>query len=385
MLQLSDDRGEVIGLPPIEAGEETLWISLLDLEQVVGAIVDTEFRLQGFTPSYAERFRSALGCPPRIGDDARLFEVETSSSMKWSMRWTRARAGDTLLGVDEVIETDREIRHWRTQFRPIRDAHGAVMGVTMSARDVTREVLDLRRLAATRAELRHARRNETAGKLATAIAHDFNNMLAVIGGSLELIDREVQGREGRSLKRHVARGREAAARAAMIARRLLLLGRSHPDSPSRVDVQDVLAGMVDLVQAAVPDSILVEWQIDPGLWPVRAVAIDLENALLNLVLNARDAMPRGGELVVRAANYREQPGAPEYLMISIADTGCGMCPETMKRAFQPYFTTKAATKGSGMGLAGVAEFVRGVGGHVSVESMERVGTIFRLLVPRDLD
>jgi CheY-like chemotaxis protein len=231
---------------------------------------------------------------------------------------------------------------------------------------------------------------EAVGQLTGGIAHDFNNLLAGISGSLELMERRlVQGRFG-GLERYIAAAQGASRRAATLTQRLLAFSRRQTLDPRPTDVNRLIAGMEDLVRRVVGPGIAVEVVGAAGLWPTRIDASQLENALLNLCINARDAMPDGGRITIetankwldeRAARERELP-AGQYISVCVSDTGTGMTPEVIARAFDPFFTTKPLGEGTGLGLSMIHGFVRQSGGQVRIYSELGKGTTMCLYLPR---
>jgi signal transduction histidine kinase/CheY-like chemotaxis protein len=228
---------------------------------------------------------------------------------------------------------------------------------------------------------------EAIGQLTGGIAHDFNNLLTVITGSVEFLRHSVDpARRERLLDRIV----EAAWRGAELTRRLLAFGRRQPLHPDRVDFGEQAAGLTELLRHTLREDIRIHMRFDKGLWPVEADTGALELALLNLAVNARDAMPDGGQIVLSARNVpmgHSQPvrlGLPDadYVQITVSDTGSGMLPEVLQRVFEPFFTTKEVGKGTGLGLAQVYGFAKQSGGSAWVDSQPGKGTAVHILLPR---
>ncbi len=239
------------------------------------------------------------------------------------------------------------------------------------------------------AQLRQVQKIESIGQLTGGIAHDFNNMLAVIVGSLDLARRRLDQPERAG--RHLADALEGAARATTLVSRLLAFSRRQALAPARIETNPFLTDLVELMRRTLGEAIVIDLQLDADAWPGFADRVQLENALLNLGVNARDAMEHGGKLSLRTANLRITrdeaaafgdlaPG--DYVEITVIDTGQGMSEETLARAFDPFFTTKPVGRGTGLGLSQVFGFVRQSGGHVTIESTAGVGTCVRLLLPR---
>jgi len=242
--------------------------------------------------------------------------------------------------------------------------------------------------AAAEARLRQIQKMEAVGQLTGGIAHDFNNMLAVVVGGLDLAKRRLET-EVEEVARHIDNAMDGANRAASLTRRLLGFARAEPLLPEAIDPGDLIRGMSDLIDRTLGERVTIETPIAPDLWPVWADPLQLENAILNLAVNARDAMEGAGRLTIEASNIRlaprevgETPGG-DHVRIAVRDTGCGMTPEVRERVFEPFFTTKEVGKGTGLGLSQVFGFVRQSGGAVAIESAPGEGTTVALYLPRD--
>jgi PAS domain S-box-containing protein len=248
-------------------------------------------------------------------------------------------------------------------------------------------ILDLTQHKALEDRLRQAQKMETIGQFTGGIAHDFNNLLAVIIGNLDLLASRASDERARKL---VDRASGAALRGADLTRRLLAFARRQRLEPEAVDLGNVVREMIPLVERTVGPEIHMKAVIPAGLWGALVDRVQLEAALLNLIGNARDAMPNGGELVIRAANHtvtgnasiaapRLAPG--RYVEIVVIDGGSGMPPEVVQRAFEPFFTTKGVGRGTGLGLSMVHGFIRQSGGDVRIMSQPGVGTTVCLYLP----
>lgn len=271
---------------------------------------------------------------------------------------------------------------WQTHFVPQIAADGEVRGFFAIIYDLT----DIKRLEA---RLLQAQKMEAVGQLTGGIAHDFNNLLGVVLGNLQLIERGVA--ETPSLARKVHTAMRAAVRGADLTRRLLSFARRQILDPTVVDLNRQLLGIGDLMQRTLGESIEVRMVRTPDLWHTRTDASQFENAILNLAINARDAMTQGGRLTVRTQNSwldkafcaehpQLEPG--EYVVVSASDTGSGIEPDVLKRVFEPFFTTKESGKGSGLGLAMVQGFAEQSGGTAIIESKLGSGTTVRIYLPR---
>jgi signal transduction histidine kinase/CheY-like chemotaxis protein len=240
---------------------------------------------------------------------------------------------------------------------------------------------------AAEAQLRQVQKMEAVGQLTGGIAHDFNNMLAVVVGGIDLARRRLNGPK-REVLGHLNNAMEGATRAAALTRRLLSFARSEPLLPESVDPTELVSGMSDLLDRTLGERIQVQIDLDPDSWPIHVDAHQLENAIVNLAVNARDAMDGVGLMritadnVTLAANQVGDIRAGDYVRISVIDTGCGMSPEVLDRAFEPFFTTKPVGKGTGLGLSQIFGFAHQSEGEVGIESEVGKGTAVSVYLPR---
>ena len=240
---------------------------------------------------------------------------------------------------------------------------------------------------AAEAQLRQVQKMEAVGQLTGGIAHDFNNMLAVVVGGIDLARRRLNGPR-REVMAHLTNAMEGATRAAALTRRLLSFARSEPLMPERVDTAVLVGGMSELLDRTLGERIKVETDLADDAWPVFVDSHQLENAILNLAVNARDAMDGTGTLSISTCNKIMQANevgdirAGEYLVIEVTDTGCGMTQEVKERAFEPFFTTKSVGKGTGLGLSQIFGFAHQSGGEVGIESELGKGTTVSIYLPR---
>lgn len=252
---------------------------------------------------------------------------------------------------------------------------------------------EMRRREASEEQIRQMQKMEAIGQLTGGIAHDFNNLLTIIIGSFNLMSRRM-ARGDTDLKQFVDAGMDGARRAATLVAQLLAFARKQPLDPKPTDVNRLLAGMSGLLQRTLGEQIVVETVQAGGLWLTNIDANQLENVIINLAVNARDAMPEGGKLTLEIANtYLDEdytavhPGitAGQYVVICVTDTGSGMTPEVAKQAFEPFFTTKESGRGTGLGLSQVYGFVKQSNGHVKIYSEIGHGTTVKIYMPRYID
>ena len=264
---------------------------------------------------------------------------------------------------------------------PLLDAEGRVEAVGTIGTDVT----DLKQ---AEAQLAHAQKMEAIGQLTGGVAHDFNNLLtAILLNSDVLADRMTDDR----LRPLAEATRTAAERGADLTKRLLAFGRRQTLEPRPTDVNVLVSGMEQLMRRTLGEHIAIEIRATKDLWPAKVDPGQLESAVVNLAVNARDAMPQGGRISIETANVEldgsfaamnadVKPG--EYVMVAVSDTGTGMPPEVVARAFEPFFTTKDVGKGTGLGLSMVYGFANQSGGHARIYSEPGMGTVVRLYLPR---
>jgi len=318
---------------------------------------------RSFECFFTEEDRAA-GMPARVLAEAAL--VGRHECEGW-----RLRRGGTRFWASAVLDA-------------ITEADGTVVGFAKITRDITAR-RDLQR------QLMQAQKMEAIGQLTGGIAHDFNNLLQAVASNLELA--RAAAAQGSVLRtdRLIGNALRAIGRAGHLTSQLLAFSRQQVLRAERCRVSDIAADMPDLLHRANGESVRVETRAEPELWSCRIDPGQFESALLNLVLNARDAMPHGGAVSVTMANARlgevEASGfdlAPgDYVRVDVTDTGSGMSPEVLSHAFEPFFTTKNIGKGSGLGLSQVLGFTKQSGGSLAVDSAPGRGTTVSLLFPRD--
>jgi nitrogen-specific signal transduction histidine kinase/CheY-like chemotaxis protein len=253
---------------------------------------------------------------------------------------------------------------------------------------------EINRRAAAEDALRQSQKLDAIGHLTGGVAHDFNNLLTIIIGNLEAAQRQLdRWTDGAQVKlsRRLESAMHGAERAATLTKRLLAFSRQQPLNPALLDVNRVLNGLSDFLRRALGEDVSLEIVGSGGIWPVEADAAELEAAILNLAVNARDAMREGGKLTIEASNsYLDdsycrrhadvRPG--QYVQIAVTDTGSGMSKDVIDRAFEPFFTTKESGQGTGLGLSQVYGFVKQSGGHVKIYSEAGEGTTVKIYLPR---
>ena len=293
--------------------------------------------------------------------------------------------------------SDQRLRPFESRLRARNDSYrwiawSAAPGqgcVYLVGRDVTEDREATARLAEAQEALRQAQKMEAVGQLTGGVAHDFNNLLQVVVGNIETLQRKLPAEYDR-LRRAADNAMAGARRAVDLTQHLLAFSRRQPLNPQPLAINKLVAGMSDMLQRTLGELIEIETLLDARLWHVEIDGNQLESALLNLAVNARDAMSTGGRLEIRTRNIvRDAEGAAgddipagEYVVISVTDTGIGMSPTVLARVFEPFFTTKSVGQGTGLGLSQVYGFVKQSGGQIKIESTPDVGTSIRIYLPR---
>jgi signal transduction histidine kinase len=346
------------------------------------------------------------GSPDRLGNNTGFIQTvatspqggfysSTSPVDKVDRRYAIRRLGARPLYLTAGIENAALRQEWIATMAP-----HLIFGVPATLflfltlftilRRTQRLYTEVDRRSAAEASLRQSQKLEAIGHLTGGVAHDFNNLLTIIIGNLEGLQKQLGEADAR-VRRRVDNAMHGAQRAATLTKRLLAFSRQQPLTPAPIDVNRLMNGLADFLQRALGEEISLEVVGSGGVWPVEADAAELESVLVNLAVNARDAMPGGGKLTVEVGNsYLDEaycrghtdvrPG--QYVQISVTDTGTGMTDEILQHAFEPFFTTKQAGQGTGLGLSQVYGFVKQSGGHVKIYSEVGEGSTVKIYLPR---
>ncbi|WP_246775604.1 ATP-binding protein [Methylobacterium aquaticum] len=310
--------------------------------------------------------------------DGRYYWIEANGRVDHAADGTPLSFPGVLLDVQErrIVEQERD--------RAIAQLRSLTETLEQRVAERTAELMDAEE------QLRQSQKMEAVGQLTGGLAHDFNNLLAGISGSLELMSTRIAQGRLKDVDRYMAAAQGAAKRAAALTHRLLAFSRRQTLDPKATDVNLLVGGMLDLIQRTVGPSVRIDTACHPDLWPALVDPSQLENALLNLCINARDAMPEGGRITIetgnrwidRPASLRQDLPEGQYLALSVSDTGIGMPPEVVAKAFDPFFTTKPLGQGTGLGLSMIYGFAKQSGGQVRIHSVEGEGTSVSLYLPR---
>jgi PAS domain S-box-containing protein len=358
-------------------------IFLLDPEGNVTTWNPGAQRIKGYTASeiigrhfsafYTEEDRAAGKPQEALAAAAREGRFETEN-------W-RVRKDGTRFWANVVIDA-------------IRDENGELSGFAKITRDLTERRETQEELNRAREQLFQLQKMESIGQLTGGVAHDFNNLLTIIIGNVDMAYRTLSGNKPGGVekaRRLLGNALAGAKRAASLTQRLLAFARRQPLEPKPIDVNRFIANMGDFLARTLGEQFHIEAVTGGSLWKIEADQAQLESAILNIALNARDAMPEGGKLTIEAANTsldenyaRMNPeiSPGQYVAISVTDTGTGMTPDVMSHVFEPFFTTKSAGQGTGLGLAQVYGFVRQSGGNVKIYSEPGEGTMVKIYLPR---
>ena len=360
---------------------------LADIVEATDAIVqvlDADGRWLAYNQAASDSLDRLFGIRPRNGDSLfeKLAHLPDQQAALMAL-WQRAFAGEEFVVVGEFGDPARERRTHEIKFGTLRGRDGTPVGAYQFVEDITEHLLAEQRLRRTEEALRHAQKLESLGQLTGGVAHDFNNLLQVIASGLSLVEK--RGLAAPSGARTLDGMRRAIRRGTDLTRHLLAFSRQQPVNPAPVDLKTQLLGMREMLSRSLRGDLTVLMDFGTDLWPVEVDAGELELAVLNLCVNARDAMAEGGTISIGAVNA---PGIEvggrrgDFVRLRIADTGSGMSADVQARAFEPFFTTKETGKGSGLGLAQVYGFASQAGGEVRIESSVGRGTVVTLLLPR---
>ncbi|NYT40225.1 PAS domain-containing protein [Sphingomonas sp. R-74633] len=356
-------------------------------------VVDMDRRWVAINGAAAREFASVFGVYPRVGDrmaDLVVNHLDLRASI--DALWQRALEGESFTEIVQTGQGTDDEHFYEVRFSPLRDQAGRQVGAYQFAYDVTERLQEQDRLRNTEEALRQAQKMEAVGQLTGGIAHDFNNLLAGISGAFEMIGTRLSQGRNRDVEKYLSAGQGATRRAAALTHRLLAFSRRQTLSPKAVVINRLLADLVELVQRTVGPAIEVETIAAGGLWPTLVDANQLENAILNLCINARDAMPDGGKITIETGNKwldhrtaRERGLEPgQYVTVCVSDTGSGIEKAILDRVFDPFFTTKPLGEGTGLGLSMVYGFARQSHGHVRIYSEVGQGTMVCVYLPRHL-
>jgi len=365
--------------------ERQLLADIVERTNAAVHVLDLDYRWLAVNQAAEEEFERLFGVRPRLGAcmlDLLIARSDYRSALQ--SLWSRALAGEEFICVQEFTDRSGDRRAYEMRFNVLLDNDARRIGAYQFVYDVTDRLRDQERLRHAEEALRHAQKMESIGQLTGGVAHDFNNLLAVFANGLQLLERKV----GDEQRQRVFDGmRRAIARGTGLTHHLLAFSRRRPVNPESIDLAAHLKNMRAMLDRSLRGDIEVDMQLGAGLWPVEVDAGELELAMLNLCLNSRDAMESGGTITITAENVQaagENGRLGDFVRLSVTDTGCGMPPQVLARALEPFFTTKDVGKGSGLGLAQVYGFTQQSGGRLELKSELGAGAVVTLLLPRSL-
>ncbi len=337
------------------------------------AAVDRDLVLVAANPAWLRSYETTNGAAVKPG--VALTQAHSASPLEHEVSlalWRRALSGERFT-VDRVIgAAAQRAAEFEATYSPVLDEQGEIVGASQVLRDITSR-------RQREAELAEARRMESVGRLAGGIAHDFNNLMTAVMGYAALVRGSLPAGDPRVAD--VAEVEKAAMRAGDLTQQLLAFARQREVQPKVVDLGAVVRGLTGLLAPLIGSRLTLDVQVADGLHPVRLDPTQFEQVVMNLAINARDAMPDGGRLRIAVAN--EARDGVRGVALRVADTGSGMTEEVRARIFEPFFTTKPLGEGTGLGLATVHGIVHQAGGQISVESRLGVGSTFHLFFPAD--
>ncbi|WP_434518965.1 PAS domain-containing protein [Pseudomonas sp. NFX1] len=356
-------------------------------------MIDSNLRWLAINRQAKREFHYLYGATPEVGDylPALMGDDDTDLNLVMPL-WQRALSGEQFT-LTQRFGKGAAQRHYELRFNCLRDSDGAIQGAYLFAYDISERVEAQQRLLKAEEALRHAQKMEAVGHLSGGIAHDFNNLLGSILGAQELMQKRLKQARYDQLGSLLEAGQGAAQRASAVVHRLLAFSRQQTLQPQPTDVTHLVNAMEQLIRGSIGPSILLHSHLPANLWPTFIDPPQLENALLNLCINARDALPAGGAITLDGENVTlDLPLAKEldlpagnYLRLRVKDNGRGMSAEVAARAVDPFFTTKPMGQGTGLGLSMVYGFVRQSGGQLRIVSKLDEGTQVVLYLPHHLD
>jgi signal transduction histidine kinase len=371
------------------AAQRQIWADMFEGADDPIAAIDAEFRIIALNRAYRDEFKRLFDVAIDVGDsltDA-LSHMPRARDVAM-MLWSRALAGE-VVDIPRSGEQDPEGAFFDIKFRPLYNREGKAVGAYQYSRNVTERVRAQHRLRDAREALQRSQKMEALGHLTGGVAHDFNNLLQVVSGNLQLLKADVAG-NGRA-ERRVEMALMGVSRGAKLASQLLAFGRRQPLEPKVVNLGRFVSGMDEMLRRTLGAEVELETIVSGGLWNTLVDPNQIESAILNLVINSRDAMDGCGKITVEAGNallddaYARQNQdvvAGQYVMMAVTDTGQGMSPEIQEHAFEPFYSTKAEGKGTGLGLSMVYGLIKQSGGHVKIYSELGQGTTVKLYLPR---
>jgi signal transduction histidine kinase len=366
--------------------ERNVLATLFEITDVMIMAVDLDYVITAINKANADEFERIYGVRPKVGDNMLdLLAHSPEEQAQVRAGWARGLSGDEVTFVEDYGDRDRVRPYYEIKFRTLRNDAGEPIGTYQFVTDVTQRLRDQALLQDAQEALRQSQKMEAMGNLTGGVAHDFNNLLTPIIGSLDMLMRKGVGSERE--RRLIDGALQSAERAKTLVQRLLAFARRQPLQPTAVDVGRLVEGMTGLIESTLGPTIEMRLDVDPALPAAQADPNQLEMALLNLAVNARDAMPEGGDLTITVSHEvvrRDDLAdikAGRYIRLAVTDNGVGMDVVTMARAIEPFFSTKGVGKGTGLGLSMVHGLAAQLGGGLTIRSTPGAGTSIALWLP----
>ena len=364
--------------------EKKVYADIVEGTDAFVQMADPGFNFLAINTASADEFERIFGVRPKVGDNMLdLLKDKPEHRAAVERVWSRALSGEVFTEIDAFGDPTLDRRYYEMKYNSLRGDHGQVIAAYQFVYDVTDRVRDQERLKKTEDALRQSQKMEAVGQLVSGLAHDFNNVLGAVVAAFDIISRRAT--EDDRIRGFANAGMQAAQRGAKLTGQLLAFSRTQRIELTPLLVCDVIERIADLLARTVGPLVEVEFGLNPAPVPVLADATQVEMTILNLALNARDAMPKGGKLHI-ATTVRKIAGDPElksgeYVQLTVRDTGSGMDEDTLARAMDPFFTTKPVGKGTGLGLAQVYGSARQAGGTARIESRLAEGTTVSVFYP----
>jgi PAS domain S-box-containing protein len=355
-------------------------------------VVDLDYRLLAVNRASANEFVRVFGRRPVVGMNLLdLLSGHPAEQASTKVLWDRALAGEAFTAVQDFGASAEDRRFYEHKFNALRDVRGRQFAAFQFAYDVTDQLRQEAQLARTEDALRQSQKMEAIGQLTGGIAHDFNNLLTGIIGALEIVKRRIAAKRFEDVQRFMDAATTSANRAAALTHRLLAFARRQPLDPRATDVNQMIRGIEDFLRRTLGEQVKLTMVFDPDPWPTLTDPNQLENSVINLAINARDAMRGGGDLtittkkavvkqVVSFGSYEIEPG--DYMVIRVSDTGSGIPADALQKVFEPFYTTKPLGEGTGLGLSMIYGFVKQTRGYIHIESTVGEGTTVSLYLRR---
>ena len=384
-----------------ETLEERVAISLAERRVLADIVENTDafiqvlgldYRLLAVNKASVAAFERMFGKRPAVGMNILdlLADYPAEQALTRTL-WARAFAGEAFTTIEAFAGSSGNRRFYEFKFNALRDASGIQFAAFQFVYDVTDRLEEQARLARTEEALRQSQKMEAIGQLTGGIAHDFNNLLTGIIGAMDVVKRRLAAGRQEDVQRFMDAATTSANRAAALTHRLLAFARRQPLDTKATDVNQLIRGIEDFLRRTLGERVALTVGLDPDLWPTLTDANQLENSIINLAINARDAMPGGGCLSITTKKAvvgypilcgSDEIQAGDYTVIQVSDTGTGIDPVALPKVFEPFYTTKPLGQGTGLGLSMIYGFVKQTQGNVQIESTLGQGTSVSLYFRR---